>query len=167
MKHRFVNDCLDCEWSASTGKYTRTELSDRTIEHAVETGHDVTGKRLQDDQDGHTIDRPLTQAGQEPSGNGRIESDRTAGDHQRVYQVNNDFLDRLDDGSGDDDTSDDRDRTDEKTGAITRGDFEAELRRLVRRAHRSGVPIDGCDVRFPDVEIPDYTIEIHELRDIP
>jgi hypothetical protein len=95
---------------------------------------------------------------EEPSRSGE-----TTGEHVRVYSVSDSY--RSDREEGTDDGSGDRGHTDTTSEALTRGDFEAELRRLLRHAYRSGIPIEGCDARFPGHVIPDYTIEIHELQD--
>lgn len=72
---------------------------------------------------------------------------------RHVYRVSDAYRD------GDSEGNESADREE-----LTRGGFEAELRRLVRRAHRSGTPVEGCDAQFPGEETPDCTIEIMELK---
>lgn len=162
MDSGFVNYCSECTWSASTDQYTRGELSTLTVEHACETGHDVRGERLENDRE----DR--SDGGQQQDATGTNEEapsrlDGTTGEYERVYSVSERYRS---DGKG---STNERDngwgRRDDTSGALTRGDFEAELRRLLGHAHRSGLAIGGCDIRFPDRAIPDYAIEIYELRD--
>lgn len=33
--------CCDCDWMASTMHYSRQDLAQRLIDHAVATGHDI------------------------------------------------------------------------------------------------------------------------------
>jgi len=41
----FVNYCTECDWSASTPAYTRSEQSGLAIAHHIATGHDIAGER--------------------------------------------------------------------------------------------------------------------------
>jgi len=193
MGHPFVNYCLDCDWSASTEQHTRQDLSSRTIEHACSTGHDVEGRRPRSDRDEPGTDghRERNTVATEHD---RHEPTRTYGDRQRVYRVSDGYragtagTDDSDDGRSVDGRSDggehaDGSETDGGDGDIsrrtdgpgrpdasdgfTREDFEADLRRLVRRAYRVGIPIEGCDARSPERAIPDYTIDISELSKRP
>ena len=37
--------CLHCDWTVSTAEYPRAEVSQRMVNHAVETGHDIESVR--------------------------------------------------------------------------------------------------------------------------
>jgi predicted small metal-binding protein len=40
-QQRHESYCLECDWSVSTAEYPRAEVSQRLVDHAVETGHDI------------------------------------------------------------------------------------------------------------------------------
>jgi hypothetical protein len=41
MESTFYNHCTECEWAADKNDHMTTELAERAIEHAIETGHDI------------------------------------------------------------------------------------------------------------------------------
>ena len=70
----FVNYCLDCEWSASTDRHPRSELSALAIDHGCSTGHEITGERF----DGRSRSRVIREGRREARAAG---TDGPAGEH--------------------------------------------------------------------------------------
>jgi hypothetical protein len=108
MDHQFVNYCLECEWTASTDGYNRTELSRLAVDHACSTGHDIAGERPDGERDGsdQPPDREATRGekpgeGLRPAETGPGPSARQSPPQRRVYSLSEEY--RTDgDGHGED-----------------------------------------------------------------